>query len=192
MTDASSNSHAGDTPPVGHSFLVREWLYLTMLVLSLFGVGYASVTHRPMTWYWLVLAPFIGLCCIVTRWREVQGRDMRLRLIWTQALHWAAVIVAMNLIFVGDVGQMMNSDARALAILTILALGTFTAGVHVGAWRICLVGVILALAAPAVAWFEQRALLFLLGVAALIAVTAPFWWPRINAPGASEAHGDSR
>src|ERR1700737_5435332 len=30
---------------------------------------------------------------------------------------------------------MMNSDASALVVLTLLALGTFTAGVHVAAWR---------------------------------------------------------
>jgi hypothetical protein len=82
-----------------------------------------------------------------------------LHLIWTQALHWGAVLVAMHLMFVVDVSRMMNADASALAALTVLALGTFTAGVHIAAWRICLVGVVLALAVPAIAWLEQSALL---------------------------------
>jgi hypothetical protein len=30
-----------------------------MLVLALFGVAYTSVTRRPVTLYWLALAPFI-------------------------------------------------------------------------------------------------------------------------------------
>jgi len=179
VTDAHSNTLAPNAAPAAaRSFLMREWPYLAMLILALFGVAYASVTQHPMKLYWLALAPFIGVFCIITRWREVHGRDARLRLIWTQALHWVAVLAAMNLIFVVDVGQMMNSDARGLSVLTLLALGTFTAGVHVGAWRICLVGVMLAAGVPAIAWLEQRALLLLLAVAALIAVTAPFWWPR--------------
>jgi hypothetical protein len=68
----------------------------------------------------------------------------------------------MYLVFVADVKQMMNSDASALVVLTLLALGTFTAGVHVAAWRICLVGVVLALAVPAISWLEQATLLLLL------------------------------
>jgi hypothetical protein len=159
------------------SFVTREWPYLAMLILALFGVAYASVTQRPMTLYWLALAPFIGIFCVITRWRDVQSREMRLPLIWIQALHWGAVLAAMNLIFVADVGQMMNADARALSLLTLLALGTFTAGVHVAAWRICLVGVLLAVGVPAIAWLEQRALLLLLAAVVLLAVTAPFWWP---------------
>lgn len=178
MTNTQSNSLAPNASSMGaRSFVMREWPYLAMLILALFGVAYASVTQRPMTFYWLALAPFIGIFCVITRWPDVQGRDMRLRLIWTQALHWAAVLAAMNLIFVADVGQMMNADARALSVLTLLALGTFTAGVHVAAWRICLVGVMLAVGVPAIAWLEQRALLLLLAAGVLLAVTAPFWWP---------------
>ena len=78
-----------------------------------------------------------------------------MRLVWTQVQHWGAVLLAMHLMFVADVSRMMNTDASALAALTLLALETFTAGVHIGAWRICLVGVILGLGVPAIAWLEQ-------------------------------------
>src|SRR5262249_46904352 len=127
--------------------------------------------------YWIVLAPFIGLVCVVTRWRDAENREQRLHLIWTQALHWGAVLVAMHLMFVVDVSRMMNA-AGALAALTVLALGTFTAGVHIAAWRICLVGVVLALAVPAIAWLEQSALLLLLIAVVVLAAIAPFFWRR--------------
>jgi hypothetical protein len=81
----------------------------------------------------------------------------------------------MHLMFVADVGRMMNADARALAALTVLALGAFTAGVHIATWRICLVGIVLPLGVPAIAWFEQSALLLLLAAAVLVAVLAPFF-----------------
>jgi len=114
--------------------------------------------------------------CVVTRWRDFADRSERMRLIWTQALHWAAVIVAMHLIFVTDVARMLNTDAAALAELTLLALGTFTAGLHIGAWRICVVGVLMAAGVPGIAWLEQSALLLVLVALVVAAVIAPFVW----------------
>ena len=165
-----------NAPNGPRAFLMREWSYLAILALALIGVAYTSVAQRPITTYWLAMAPFIGIICVVTRWRDVQGREMHLRLIATQTLHWGAVLAAMNLIFVADVSQMMNADARALSVLTLLALGTFTAGVHIAAWRICLVGIVLGLGVPAIAWLEQSALLLLLVAVILIGITAPLWW----------------
>jgi hypothetical protein len=157
-------------------FLRREWPYLLVLVLALFGIAYTSFSRAPMTTYWIVLAPFIGVICVVTRWRDAHSRDERLRLVWTQALHWTAVLLAMHLMFVADVARMMNADASALAALTLLALGTFTAGVHIAAWRICLVGLVLGVGVPGIAWLEQSALFLLLAALVLIAVIAPFFW----------------
>lgn len=73
---------------------MREWPYLVMLVLALFGVAFTSITRQPMTLYWFLLAPFIGLVCVITRWPVVKSRDQRLELVWTQVLHWGAVLVA--------------------------------------------------------------------------------------------------
>jgi hypothetical protein len=64
--------HGPDTWPVNlRHFLLREWPYLAMLVLALFGVAYTSVTRTPITLYWFALAPFIGAVCVVTRWSAV-------------------------------------------------------------------------------------------------------------------------
>ncbi len=109
-------------------------------------------------------------------WRGIDDQAERLRLLWTQALHWTAVLVAMHLMFVADVARMMNVDAEALSVLTLLALGTFTAGVHIGAWRICLIGLIFGIAVPGIAWLEQSALFLLLSALALIAIAAPLFW----------------
>jgi len=160
------------------AFLTRDWPYLAMLALALFGVAYTSVARQSMTTYWIVLAPFYCVICVITRWRDVEGNAPHWRLIQTEALHWLAVLVAMYVVFVADVKQMMNSDASALVLLTLLALGTFTAGVHVAAWRICLVGVVLALAVPAVAWLEQATLLLLLIATVLVAIVVLYFMHR--------------
>jgi hypothetical protein len=156
-------------------FLLNEWPYLLVLILALFGVAYSSFARSPLTTYWVLLAPVIGIICVVTRWPDAESREQRLRLIWTQVLHWAAVLLAMRLVFVADVNRMMNADASALAALTVLALGTFTGGVHIASWRICLVGAVLAAGVPAIAWLEQSALLLLLVAIVVIALVAPFF-----------------
>ena len=117
--------------------LIKDWPYFAMLGLALFGVAYTSVARQAMTNYWIALAPFFAVICVITRWRDVAVKERHWQLIRTEAIHWVAVLVAMYLVFVSDVKQMMNSDASALVLLTVLALGTFTAGVHVAAWRIC-------------------------------------------------------
>ena len=113
-------------------FLKREWPYLMVVVLALFGIAYTTVSRKPMSLYWIAFAPLIGVVCVAARWRDARNRDERLRLVWTQALHWTAVLLAMHLMFVADVASMLNTDAGALAILTVLALGTFTAGSILG------------------------------------------------------------
>ena len=158
------------------TLLKREWPYLLVVVLALFGIAYTSISRTPMALYWIILAPLMGVICVVTRWRDVHDRDERLRLMWTQALHWLAVLVAMHLMFVADVARMMNADASALAVLTLLALGTFTAGVHIASWRICLVGLIFAVGVPGIAWLEQSAFLILLVALVLVAIAAPLLW----------------
>jgi Flp pilus assembly protein TadB len=177
MDNPQPDSSAPASPPLSPRILLkREWPYLLVLVLALFGIAFTSFFRSPITLYWIVLAPLIGVICVATRWRDVHGRDERIRLVWTQALHWAAVLVAMRLVFVADVASMMNADASALAVLTLLALGTFTAGVHIEAWRICLVGVILGIGVPGIAWLEQSALFLLLVALVLVAIIAPFFW----------------
>ena len=81
-------------PAAIRPFLLREWPYLAMLALSLCGVAYTSVAQQPLTYYWLALTPFIGIVCVITRWSSAAHRDQRVRLIWTQALHWGAVLAA--------------------------------------------------------------------------------------------------
>lgn len=58
----------------------------------------------------------------------------------------------------------------------LLALGTFIAGLHVGSWRICVVGGFIALCIPVVAWANRSAVLILVGGVLLVLITAPSVW----------------
>ena len=150
--------------------------YLLILALTLVGVGYTSISRRPLVVYWEVLAVITGVLCIVSGWPHANTRDSRIRLIWTQVLHWAAFLATMNLLLYTDVAQMLSADSTGLAILLILALGTFVAGVHTLSWQTGVLGVVEALAVPAIAWIEESALLLVIAAFAFIVLAAIFWW----------------
>ena len=66
----------------------------------------------------------------------------------------------------------MSAEASALVLLVILALGTATAGLHLRAWPIVIVGAVLAMGVPIFAWLEERTLLFALAALGVTALAA--------------------
>ncbi len=161
-------------PPLAHIWL-RELPYGVVLLLTLVGVAYTSITKRPTTGFWEFLVPVTAAVCIWSGWRYAHDRKAQFRLIWTQVAHWLAFFVAMNLLLLPNVQKMLNADATGLAILLLLALGTFVAGIHIPAWEICILGFVMALFVPAIAWIEEAALILLLGAIVLVGVSVVFW-----------------
>lgn len=158
------------------SFWIRELPFTLILILTIAGVAYTSFKKEPIVGYWEILAPIIALVCIGYGWQEAGDKAARLRLIVTQVLHWFAFLLVMNMLLLTSVQRIFTATGTALAIFTLLALGTFTAGVQVLSWQICLLGVIMALGIPAIAWIENSALLVVLIVGAVIGLGAVLWW----------------
>src|SRR5579862_6819249 len=167
----SSESHRA-------SLWIRELPFTLVLILTIAGVAYTSFSKRPIVGYWEILAPIIGLLCVATGWQSAKGKAERLRLMATQALHWLAFLIVMNLLLLPSVQRDFNASATGVAVFTLLTLGTFTAGVHVFSWQVCLLGLIMALGIPVIAWIENSALLFVLVAAGVLGILAVFWWRR--------------
>lgn len=141
--------------------------YIVMLSMAVLGIGLVTFTGQPVAYYWELLTPVYCAICIYVGWRHATTRGERVRLIWTQILHWAAFLAVMWLIYSGPMTAVLDVNSAGLNLMTLLALATFVAGVHAGAWQICVVGAILGLFVPAIA-LVQRSSLFIL--AALISV----------------------
>ena len=167
---------AAPPPPKHRSFWLRELPFTIVLILTIAGVAYTTFAQQPIALYWEILAPIIGLVCIGSGWQEAGDANGRLRLIITQALHWGAFLLVMNTLLLSSVQRIFTAQTTALAIFTLLALGTFTAGVQVLSWQVCLLGVIMGLGVPAIAWIENSALLVTLIVASLIGLAVVLWW----------------
>jgi hypothetical protein len=158
------------------SLYLKELPFSLVLILTTLGVAYTSVSRAPIVRFWEVLAPLIALVCIGSGWQNAHDKGARLRLIWVQALHWLAFLAVMNLLLLPSVQKTFTANATGLAVFTLLALGTFTAGLQVMSWQVCCLGVAMALAVPAIAWIENSALIVVVIVAVMLAVGAVAWW----------------
>jgi hypothetical protein len=157
------------------SFLWRKLAYIAVLALAVAGVAYTNVTRKPLVGYWEFLALATGVLCVVSEGENAGDRGARLRLMWTQALHWGAILLTMNIVLLSAVQNLLPAPAMSLFLLMLLALGTFLAGINFLSLQICFLGLAMALAVPAIAWLNQSALFFAIAAVFLIGLGVAFW-----------------
>src|SRR6516165_2895191 len=164
---------ADDSRKIG--FLRRTLPFVALLVLAIVGVAYTNISQQPLAGYWEFLALATGIVCVLTQWSSARDKQAQIRLITTQALHWAAILVTMNIVLLSGVQSMLPAPATSLVLLTLLALGTLLAGVNFLSLQICFLGVAMAVAVPAIAWLKQSALFLLLAAVLVIGLVMTFW-----------------
>ena len=173
-------------------FLWQQLPYIIALVLAIAGVAYTNASHQPLIRYWEFLALAIGVVCVIHKWPEIDGKEAQWRLIWTQALHWVAVLVTMNIMLASGVQKLLPTPATSLVLLMLLALGTFLAGVSLLSLQIAFLGLAMGLAVPAISWLQESMIFFLLGAALLIGLGITFWLSQDRRPRATSADPNSR
>jgi hypothetical protein len=157
------------------SAILRNLPFIVALALAIFGVAYSSFSGHPINSYWELLAIAIGLVCVATGWPNAPDRQTRFTLLWKQAAHWIAILVAMNLILLQGVQQVLPIQATGLVLMLLLAVGTFLAGVNLASLRICFLGLAMALAIPGMTWLKQASLLLALAGVAIAGLLVAFW-----------------
>jgi len=158
------------------SFWLKELPFALVLILTTLGVAYTSLTKQPLVGFWELLAPLLALVCIGSGWPSANDKTARLILIGSQVLHWLAFIVVMNVLLLPSVQRNFTANSTAIAVFTLLALGTFTAGLQVFSWQVCSLGLVMALAVPAIAWIENSALIVAVIFVLMLAVGVAVWW----------------
>jgi hypothetical protein len=154
----------------------KRWLredspYIIMLLLAVVGVGL-----RLQVTYWMVITPVYAIICIIAGWRHFDTRQARMQMVITQVLNWLALIVAIYILYNSGVQGVLNINASGLSMLTLLALGTFMAGLQARVWRICALGAVLFLAVPTIGWIDQSILLLVAATVVVIAIGGFTWW----------------
>jgi hypothetical protein len=182
MSEEPVSESRNPTDIPGRSGKIHSWRrhvpYLLVLALALAGVAYSNMSQKPLAGYWELLALTTGGVCIFTEWSTIDDRQARLRLLWTQAAHWIAVLVAMNIMLLAGVQQLLPAPATSLVLLMLLALASFLAGINLASLELCFLGLILALAVPAVSWVKQSMLFIILAAVLVIGIGVTFWSSR--------------
>ena len=177
----SEDNLPAETGP-SHSGKADSWRlhlpYLLVLALALAGVAYANMSQKSLAGYWELLALISGGVCIFTEWGKTEDKHARVKLVWTQAVHWIAVLVAMNIMLLSGVQQLLPAPATSLVLLMLLALGSFLAGLNLASLELCFLGLVLALAVPAVSWVKQSMLFVILAGAFVVGIGMTFWSSR--------------
>jgi hypothetical protein len=127
--------------------LLRTLPYLVVLALTIAGVAFTSITHTPLIRYWELLAAATAIMCVATAWPD-NDKKGRFELVWKQAAHWTAIIVAMRIVLLPDIQTMYTGPATGYTLLLLLALGTFLAGLNIS-FQLCVLGFAMVVAVPA-------------------------------------------
>lgn len=149
----------------------EDWPYIAMLLLAVVGVA----LQLPAI-YWMFVIPVYAVTCIVAGWSHFTTPEAHRELVIVQTLNWLALIVAIYILYNAGVQGILNTNASGLVMLTLLALGTFMAGLQARVWRICGLGAVLFLAVPAIGWFEQSIMLLVGATVVVLAIGGLTWW----------------
>jgi hypothetical protein len=165
-----------DAAPAPRKSVFLQWFlhdifYIAMLTLALVGV----VFRLPVS-YWVILMPVFGCITIAEGWSHFSDRTERLGLVYRVGLNWCALLLAIYLLSNTGVSGVMNANATTLSMMTLLALGTFIAGVQARVWQICAVGSLLFLAVPGLGWLDQSPLLLTAAGVVVVALGGLAWW----------------
>lgn len=166
-----------------HLFSLNSIGFYIMIGMTLVGASYTFSDSAGSRWYWeRLVPPVFGLVCIMVSWPGVEPTvAARLRLIGQQVLHWAGVLLTMQIAFLasGDkLTEVLDGRQVSFFLMQTTMLGTFLAGVYLN-WRLCLVALVLAACSIGLVVLQSLApLLAVIGVATVIVYFAWTWWYR--------------
>jgi hypothetical protein len=142
-----------------------------MLTLAAVGV----VLRLPVS-YWVIITPVFALISTFEGWKNFDTMSQKLGFVIRLLLDWCALLLAIYFLYNSGVQGVMNANATSLAMMTLLALGTFVAGIQARVWQICAVGGVLFLAVPGLGWLDQSPLLLLAAACLFVVLASLAWW----------------
>jgi hypothetical protein len=145
MTATELDSAAPAAHHAGRYWRVGAVVAGIMVVLALIGVGLTTADPQGARRYWMWLVPAYGALCTGVAWvRARSDATHGRRAVVRQVLHWLVIWGAVLLDFRLNATGEETGAAVGLTALLLLAVGCFTAGVHLEPFFV-LVGVLLTL-----------------------------------------------
>ena len=145
-----SNSAGG-----GKHSHIRMWLFCSMLVLALVGMGLTMSTEKGGWEFWVGLLTFYGCVSVFWAWQRARRTgDPVWRMVRKQVYHWSSVLLIFAILVVFERTEIISREAASDVALLVLAMACLLAGVHFE-WTFLLIGIILTVMAISVGYLEQ-------------------------------------
>jgi hypothetical protein len=163
---------AGLASLLKREFKLGDLVFLILVLLSLAGVAVTNYAPERSWLYWAIMVPLFAVISIVSSWSDLRG-DPRgwMVVLRLQLLHWAALFLAVYLIYLLYRAGRLDDADTAMTILITLSLSTVLAGVHFD-WHFGLVGLLLGLAVLLDTWLEEY--LWIMGTTGLALLVLRF------------------
>ena len=161
-----------------HPMLARLIVAVVMLCLAFFGLIITQINQSGAFGYWKWTAPIYVVLALGLSWYERRDQSiLKPATIWHELLHWTGLIAAVYLISLYVSLGLLGRFEAALAVLTVLALAVYLAGIYIEL-SFCLIGIVLGLFAATVAFFEDY--LYALSIPLLLISIGILYWYLIH------------
>lgn len=165
-----SESTMNDTQSVSKSswlkLLIPSLPYLALYIASLVLIAMTESQPAQATTLWKWFMPVVALVSMMGGWR-FSGEDAKEKGLYIakQLLYWGAVLLVINLLFMGDTSHFLNAETQGFVIAYILGLSALLSGIYLD-WKMSLFGAFMIASAIGLAFLDDNALL--ISVAAVV------------------------
>ncbi len=147
--------------------------YLALYIASIVLTAMTDADPEQATALWKLFMPFVALVSVIGGWRfSGEGSKEKAVYVGKQVLYWAAVLVGITLLFMGDTPHFLNAETEGFVVAYILGLSALLSGIYID-WKMSVFGAFLILSTIGIAFLDDNAMLIsVAGVAiAGIAIT---------------------
>jgi dipeptide/tripeptide permease len=157
--------------------------YLVLYIASIVFIAMTDSDPATSSDYWKFFMPLVVLVSVVGGWHSsgVTGKDKAIY-IARQIIAWGAVLLIINLLFLGDTANFLNAEAKGFVVAYILGLAALITGIYID-WKMALYGLALIASAVGIAFLDDNAMMISIGGIALagIVITIVGWRSRRSA-----------
>lgn len=145
--------------------------YLVLYIAAIALVAMTDADPERSADLWKLFMPVVALVSVIGGWR-FSGEDTKEKALYIgkQVLYWAAVLVGIYLLFMGDTPHFLNAESQGFVVAYILGLSALLSGIYVD-WKMSVFGAFLIASAIGIAFVDDNAVLISIGGIVVAAIT---------------------
>jgi hypothetical protein len=174
VSDAATADQYAAAGPGWVHFLFGNLLYILLYIGAIALVATTGNNPQRAAAYWQYFILFVGLVSVIGGWRVV-GPTTRDKVVYfiRQILHWGALLVAINLLFLPSMQSFLNAESHGFMAAYLLGLAAILSGIYLD-WKMSVFGAFLLGSAVGVGFLDDNAVLLTISAVAVAAVAVTF------------------